>query len=46
MVDIAVYLTIIFIGFRHIEVILKLSADVGETAYWPIPRLMDTINEW
>lgn len=33
MVDIAVYLTIIFIGFRHIEVILKLSADIGETAY-------------
>ena len=33
MVDIAIYLAIIFMGFRHVEGILKMSADTGETAY-------------
>ena len=33
MVDIAIYLASIFMGFRHVEGILKLSTDTGETAY-------------
>ena len=33
MIDIAIYLAIIFMGFRHVEGILKLATDTGETAY-------------
>lgn len=33
MIDIAIYLAIIFMGFRHVEGILKLSTDTGETVY-------------